>query len=59
MELLYDPCEGVHKTLPIDIVVEDIFAPITPSGDVIERVWKLDADGTGHGPRNSMGMLQV
>ena len=52
------------KSLPIDIVVDDIFSPVTARGDVIERVREFDAsrteqDGTCvQGYKDSMGMLR-
>jgi hypothetical protein len=41
--------EDVQKSMSIGIVVEDIFAPVTASGDMIESVGKFDANEARHG----------
>jgi hypothetical protein len=41
--------EDVQLSMSIGIVVEDIFAPVTASGDMIESVGKFDANEARHG----------
>jgi hypothetical protein len=41
-----------------DIVVDDVFAPVTARGDVIERVWEFDANRTRHARKDSMNTLR-
>jgi hypothetical protein len=41
--------QGLQKILPVDIVKEDIFPPVTPAQDMIDGTWILDSNLAGHG----------
>ena len=48
VELLDYLGKGVQKGLPINIIIEDVFAPVTARSDVIQRVREFDSDRAGH-----------
>jgi hypothetical protein len=41
--------EDVRKSMSIGIVVKDIFAPVTASGNMIETVGKFEVNEARHG----------
>jgi hypothetical protein len=45
VELLCYLGKDIQKGLPIKIAIEDVFAPVSARGDVVQRVWKFDPDG--------------
>ena len=57
-EMLDNMGEGIHKPLPIAIVIDDVFTPVTARGDVIERVWEFDANRMRHARKGSVEMLR-
>ena len=47
--------ESPRKRVSALVTDNDVFAPVAVYGDVIERVGEFDADGAGHGGKNSIG----
>ena len=51
-------CSSVgQKRPPILVVLENVLAPVSPRGDVVERIGKLYSDGAGHDGRNITEIL--
>ena len=57
VELVDDLTQCLEKSLPIQVVVKNVFAPIASGGDVIERIGKFNTEGARHGGRIASGML--
>ena len=45
VELLDYLGEDIQKGVPVGIIIEDVFAPVSARGNVVQRAWKHDPDG--------------
>ena len=39
-----DQGEDIQKGVPVGIIIEDVFAPVSARGNVVQRAWKFDPD---------------
>ena len=48
VETRHRPADNGQKTLPVFIIIENRFAPVSTGSHVIDRAGKFDSEGTGH-----------
>ena len=51
--------EGLDELLPVNLILIDVLAPVTPAQDVINRAGKFNPQATGHAKRLPKSPLPI
>ena len=53
------PGEGLDELQPVNLILIDVLAPVTPAQDVINRAGKFNPQATGHAKRLPKSPLPI